>query len=186
MKITSKISNPVDVHTVEVRGGVPKQVFVNGPVKCRAIVGDGFASVPLGVLDGLVEFETRNDWLVMPDGPSPDGPLFVIQKTNKVVTVADEVSYTSLDLPRPPTEMERMLRIQQSQIDKLMKAQQNVSRKESTGSTPEQGLTETAVDDGTGQGEQVDADQTADLSTQPAKAAEPATSPNDELEASKP
>lgn len=128
MRIYNRITTPASAEAVHIPARKATQVYISGPVACVAIMdlgGGHSVALPLGNLDGLVEFETRKDWTLQPAKPSTT-PKFYAQAPDLVQPQRDAVSYTSLDMPRPISEIEKMMRMQQLQIDKLTKAAQNV------------------------------------------------------------
>lgn len=98
------------------------QAFVQGPVKAYAQIESeaGISRIPLGILDGPVEFQTVTDWIVETDEGEP---VFYIATRDKSEPIPrDDVSYTSLDLPRPITEQERLTRMLLDKVSKLERA----------------------------------------------------------------
>lgn len=105
---------------------IPVQVYVAGPVRCIAHfeADGGITQVPLGVLDGLVEFQTVTDWKITAEGGKV--AFFSNRGERSKPAKRDVTCYTSLDLPRPLTETERLIRELIQRTERLERAKHAV------------------------------------------------------------
>lgn len=122
MRIHSKIKNPAQVQSLRVYAGQPRQILCSDD--CQLVIKfdteNGTETLPLGAVSGLVELQSATDWIVA----CLTGTMYA-EADKERVKVFDHVSYASLDLPRSETPIERMVRIQQQQINMLMKGKEN-------------------------------------------------------------
>ena len=122
MKVQSKLTALVATQELTVYANRPAQVIFDGPqqVIVEVETEDGPVEINLGEYTGIVDFHTVVKWKVRTTG------IMYCAPRDEVKPERDDISYTSLDLPRPITEIERMLLVQQRQIAELRKARDNV------------------------------------------------------------
>lgn len=118
-----RINQPVTVSTLHILGGKPAQVSVSPETELRLEGLEIQPEIFLGVFSGLTEITTETNYTLSAYNKAGKRVNFTVDRQSIVAPAKiprDEISYTSLEMPRPETPIERMLRNQQMQINKLL------------------------------------------------------------------